>query len=572
MRAPRVTLARGMRSAHAVVLILFGTACVGAVSGGGVTGGPSAPGRTGAGRVRPPSGDPGRPLPPEEAAGRLPPRVVSPGSLGVADSLPPDRRRRRSADVEQTTPGTRPALEVRASFDGLGVGFAGAMPPQPFRNPSDNALAVGPHHIFQIVNSRYAVFTKKGARYDTTGKVLLGSAGTNVIFLGLGGPCEARANGDAVVKYDQLADRWLVVMPIFRRPANDSTGPFSMCYAVSVGPDPLGPYHKYEFKRPLFPDYPRLGVWPDGYYVGTSTGDDVIEKHACVADRARMLAGLNATEQCVIVKDVNFLNPADIDGWSVPPAGAPNIVFATGGTQLRKVFEDDGIYYWNFHVDWNDPSKTSLVGPVKIDVAPYHYLCDGQLTSCVTQPDTSRRLDAQGDKLMNRVVYRRIGNVESVVALHSINSNLRRGGVRWYEFRLDSRRKPVLYQQGTYAPDGFYRWMGSIGIDADGNIGMGYSFGGNPIYPGQRFAARLATDPKGTLSFRESVLVDGEAAQANTLRWQDYTSLAIDPSDDCTFWYVGDYLKKGAVNYSTRIGAFRVPSCARREVPPPSTP
>jgi hypothetical protein len=366
-----------------------------------------------------------------------------------------------------------------------------------------------------------------------------------------------------VVKYDQLADRWLVVMPIFRRPANDSTGPYSMCYAVSVGPDPLGPYYKYEFKRPLFPDYPRVAVWPDGYYNGTSTGDEVIEKHACVADRERMLQGLSATEQCVIVKDVNFLNPADIDGWGLPPAGAPALVFASGGTQLKKVFEDDGIYYWTFHVDWAAPANTKLAGPFKIPVAPYHYLCDGQLTHCVPQPDTLRRLDAQGDKLMNRVIYRRIGNVESIVAQHSVNTT-RGGGVRWYEFRLDGQRTPKLFQQGTFAPDSGFRWMASAGMDGQGNIGIGYSFGGTPHYAGQRFAARLASDPKGTLGFRESVLVEGQAAQANTLRWEDYTALAMDPSDDCTFWYVGDYVKKGAASYSTRIGAWRVPSCVAR--------
>jgi hypothetical protein len=466
--------------------------------------------------------------------------------------------------VEQRAQGTRPPLDAVASFDGLGVGFPGAPSPQPLRNPSDNALAVGRDHIFQIVNSRYAVFTKKGSRYDTTGRVVLGSAPTNSLFAGFGGECELRNNGDAVVKYDQLADRWVVVMPIFRRPANDSTGPYSVCYAVSVSPDPLGPYYRYQFKRPLFPDYPRLAVWPDGYYVGTSTSDDLIEKHACVADRARMLQGLSATEQCVIVKDVNFFNPADIDGFNVPPAGAPNLVFAAGGTQLKKVFQDDGIYYWTFHVDWDTPANTKFSGPTKIPVAPYHYLCDGQLTSCVPQPDTSRRLDAQGDKLMNRVVYRRIGKVESIVALHSVNSTDGGGGVRWYEFQLDSRRKPVLVEQGTYAPDSRFRWMGSIGMDASGNIAMGYSFGGAPSYAGQRFAARLPTDPKGTLGFRESVLVEGEAAQAATLRWEDYTSLAMDPSDDCTFWYVGDYIKKGAASYSTKIGAYRVPSCLPR--------
>lgn len=465
------------------------------------------------------------------------------------------------AAVEQRRQGARPAIVAAAAFDGLGVGFAGTTTGAPSRNPSDNALSVGPDHIVQIVNSRYAIFTKKGARFDTTGRVLVGALPTNSLFAGFGGQCEARNNGDAVVKYDQLADRWLIVMPIFRRPANDSAGPFSMCYAVSKTPDPAGEYWRYEFKRSLFPDYPRVAVWPDGWYVGTSTGDDVIEKHACVADRTRMLRGEPATEQCAIVKDVNFLNPADIDGRATPPVGAPNLVFATGGTQLRKVFEDDGIYWWNFHVDWSDTAKTRLDGPYKVAVAPYHYLCDGQLTNCVPQPDSARRLDAQGDKLMNRVVYRRIGSVESIVAVHSVNTAAGGGGVRWYEFRLDRARRPVLHQQGTFAPDSSYRWMASAGIDARGNIGIGYSFGGARDYAGQRFAARHADDPKGTLGFAESVLVAGEGAQGNTLRWEDYTALAIDPSDDCTFWYVGDYLKRGAATYSTRIGAFTIPGC-----------
>ncbi|HYV98082.1 MAG TPA: hypothetical protein VE967_11550 [Gemmatimonadaceae bacterium] len=463
--------------------------------------------------------------------------------------------------VEQSVMGAGPAPDVVSAFDGLGAGFAGPDGAANFRNPSDNSLAVGPNHIVQIVNSSFAVFTKKGAMFDTTGRVLRGPLTTNTIWKGFGGRCEPRPNGDAVVRYDQLANRWLFVMPIFRRDSSDQKTPYSMCYAVTTGTDPMGPYHLYEFKRRLFPDYPRPAVWPDGYYVPTSTGDDVIEKHACVVDRARMLRGEPATEQCVIVKDVNFLNNADVDGQATPPPGAPNLVFAAGGTQLRKVFEDDGIYVWQFRVNWQDSTKTRLDGPVKIPVARYHYLCDGQLTNCVSQPDTNRRLDAQGDKIMQRVVYRRIGNRESIVVAHSVNSETGGGGVRWYEFRLDGAHHPALYQQGTYAPDGFYRWMPGIGMDRRGNIGVGYSFGGAPNYAGQRFAARRANDPPGVMSMREAVLATGGAAQKYTNRWQDYTTLAMDPGDDCTFWYVGDYYRKDAASYSTRIAGVRVPSC-----------
>jgi len=523
-----------------------------------------------------------------------------------------------SAAVEQTAFGTKPPARLVAGFDGLGVGFTGPQGSANMRNPSDNTLAVGPDHVVQIVNSRMAIFTKKGKQFDSTGRVLYGPGETRNVFKGFGGGCEARNNGDAVVRYDQLADRWLIVMPIFSRlpvrqddppaskagdpaagsvrgqpgqpgaavrlyeppppPPSDSgrpagqrppgqrppsdSGLYAMCYALSTGPDPFGPYYRYEFVRPLFPDYPRPAVWPDGYYVPSSTGDEVIQKHACVVDRAKMLEGEDATEQCVIIDDVNFLNNADLDGKQLPPQGAPNIMMAAGGTQLRKVMEDDGIYVWSFHVDWTDPSKTKVVGPKKIAVAPYHYLCDGQLTNCVTQPGADRRLDAQGDKLMARLVYRRIGNRESIVAVHSVNTTSGGGGVRWYEFRVDKARNVSLYQQGTYAPEGFYRWMASPAMDARGNIGIGYSFGGTPHFAGQRFAGRLASDPKGRLTLGETVLVEGEAAQTNTLRWEDYTQTAVDPSDDCTIWYVGDYVKKDATNYSTRIGAFRMPGCA----------
>jgi hypothetical protein len=522
------------------------------------------------------------------------------------------------AAVEQTTAGTRPPATLVSSFDGLGVGFDGPQGTYTARNPSDNSLAVGPDHVFQIVNSRIAIFTKKGAKYDTTGKVLYGPVATNQLFAGFGGVCEARNNGDAVVRYDQIAKRWLVVMPIFGRippgefqvpgqrpstepaapgqpavkgqpatpgpavapppnpsqpppppPRGQRTGPpsppppgtYAMCYAISTTADPLGPYYRYAFDRPLFPDYPRPAIWPDGYYNPTSTGDEVIQKHACVADRRRMLKGEPATEQCLVVDGVNFLNNADVEGQALPPPGAPNLMMAAGGTQLKQILDDAAVYAWKFHVDWETPANTRLVGPERIAVAPYHYLCDGQLTNCVPQPGTGRRLDAQGDKIMQRLIYRNVNGHESIVASHSVATKDGGGGVRWYEFRLDGRRNLVLHQQGTYAPDGLFRWMGSIAMDRMGNIGVGYSFGGLPHFAGQRFAARLAKDPEGKLTLRETVLVEGEAAQTTTLRWEDYATTAVDPSDDCTFWYVGDYLKKGADTYSTRIGGFKLPGC-----------
>src|SRR6202012_1702634 len=258
---------------------------------------------------------------------------------------------------------------------------------------------------------------------------------------GFGGPCEKLNNGDAVVRYDQLANRWLIVMPTFRRgiartderdsskaglppyPAQpgtaemlyqpgptypepptgarppivrtkvDTTGTYCMCYAISTGPDPFGPYYRYEFDRPLFPDYPRPTIWPDGYYTTSSTSDQLIQRQVFVVDREKMLKGEDATEQGFLINGVNLMLNSDVEGQGLPDKGAPNIVVSNGGTQLHDQFEDDGIYIWKFHVDWKDTTKTKLIGPVKIAVAPYHYAGDGQLKRSVPQPGTDMGLD-----------------------------------------------------------------------------------------------------------------------------------------------------------------------------------
>jgi hypothetical protein len=526
---------------------------------------------------------------------------------------------RKAAAIEQTRAGDRPAPQLVASFDGLGEGFSGPQGTALYRNPSDNALAVGPDHIFQIVNTRMAIFTKKGKRFDSTGRILLGPAETRSVFRGFGGPCEKLNNGDAVVRYDHLAHRWLIVMPTFRRgiprtqeldsahgmvpyfaqpgpavtlyqapptymqerPAGnaprtgvrpppthaDSVGTFCMCYAISTSDDPLGSYYRYEFDRPLFPDYPRPVIWPDGYYLTSSTSDNLIERQAFVVDRDRMLRGEPASEQHFIIKDVNFLLNSDVEGQQLPDKGAPNIMITNGGTQLHNQFEDDGLYYWKFHVDWTDTTKTTIEGPLKIPVAPYHYAGDGQLKKSVPQPGTDMGLDTQGDKLHGRLVFRRIGKQQSYIVAHAVKTAAGGSGVRWYELRGDKHGKLSLYQQGTYAPGGDWRWLPGIATDKAGNIGIGYSYGGASQFPGQRFTGRLAGDPRGTMGFGEGILAEGQAVQTNTLRWEDYTYTVIDPSDDATFWYVGDYLKKDAKNYSTKIGGFTLQTPRHSDTP-----
>jgi hypothetical protein len=315
----------------------------------------------------------------DEERAELPPQALAPKGAGVDPNAPQAAANvvipPAAISIEQTNQGSRPPPETLASFDGLGESFVGPQGAARLRNPSDNTLAVGPDHIVQIVNTRMAVFTKKGKRFDTTGRVLYGPVETRNIFKGFADAGEIN-NGDAVVRYDQLADRWLIVMPIFRRlpartnapapgrlgePATRSqpavrgqpgpaqpvylppttptetqaafgtnfgtnrgfgrgrgggrggtnaAGAYAMCYAISTSSDPLGSYYRYEFIRPLFPDYPRPAVWPDGYYVPTSTGDNVVQKQAYVVERAKMLKGEDATEQGIIIDGVNFLNNA----------------------------------------------------------------------------------------------------------------------------------------------------------------------------------------------------------------------------------------------------------------------
>ena len=416
-----------------------------------------------------------------------------------------------SASIEQTTPGTRPALPILDAFDGLGHDhFDGATPP---RNPSDNSLAVGPDHIVQTVNSQIAVFTKRGSRFDASGRLLFGPVATHAMFAGHGEVCGSRANGDAVVRYDQLADRWLVVMPIFRRAVvrdadRAATGPVAPPgeaarpgQAAHPGPPtrpaapapPPGPargerrrlvrhvlrrehrarsarhYHRYAFERPLFPDYPRPAVWPDGYYLPTSTGDEVIEKHVCVADRVRMLAGEPASEQCLVIAAVNFLNTADLDGTTLPPPGAPNIVLATGGTQLHHDIDDDGIYAWQVHVDWAQPARTCAHRARRRSTSRPTAICAAASSPAACRSPAS----TVGSTPRATRSWRASCTATSAV------------GSRWWPCTRSTLRPAAaasagtssgstgsasaqLLQQGTYAPDGGYRWMASPAIDRAG--------------------------------------------------------------------------------------------------------
>ncbi len=246
-----------------------------------------------------------------------------------------------------------------------------------------------------------------------------------------------------------------------------------------------------------------------------------------------------------------------MDGSSLPPANSPNFFLAFGNNTLEL---------WKFHVDWATPSNSILSGPTLISVAAFGEACNGG--SCIPQAGTGQKLDSLGDRLMYRLAYRFFPDGhEALVVNHSIRAGKRSVGVRWYELRNPSggtmaAGTPFLYQQGTYAPDSTFRWMGSIAMDKVGNLGLGYSVSSGAIHPGIRFTGRAPTDPLGVLGVETSIVAGTGSQTANLNRWGDYSDMTVDPTDDCTFWYTNEYLKSnGTFNWSTRIASFKFSSC-----------
>ena len=438
------------------------------------------------------------------------------------------------------TPPAKTAPAVGTSFEGIGRGLPGY---SVFAAPPDPNGAVGPNHYVEVVNTDYAVFNKSGT-------LLYGPVPINTVFSGFGGGCERDNDGDPTVLYDRNSDRWLISQFAV------TTTRYLNCVAVSTSPDPLGTYYRYSYSYTDFPDYPKFGIWPDGYYVSMNMfagGTTFSGGRACSYDRAKMLTGQAATQQCFST-GINYggLLPSTVDGSRLPPAGAPDYFVAldTNSTLVS----------WKFHVDWSTPANSTFTGPNSLNVAPYTMACGGG--TCIPQPGTTQRLDSLADRLMYRLAYRNFGDHEALVVNHSVTAGSS-VGVRWYELRVSSGNLS-LFQQGTYAPDSNFRWMGSIAMDQAGNMGLGYSVSSSTLAPSIRYTGRLASDPLGTMPQGEGTIIAGTGSQNNGLsRWGDYTSMVVDPFDDCTFWYTNEYLNaNGSFNWSTRVGTFKFPNCS----------
>src|SRR5881392_2306734 len=349
--------------------------------------------------------------------------------------------------VVQSSPGTAAAPAPGPGFDGIGQGFTG--PSGSFfvaSAPPDTNGAAGPNHYVQIVNSAFAIFNKAGTP-------VYGPVPTNTLWSGFGGGCQTNDDGDATVEYDRLADRWIISQ------FSVSTTPYLQCVAVSTSGDPTGSYYRYSFNygNVAFPDYPKLGVWSDAYYETYNifnNGVTFAGSKVCAFDRTKMLSGGAATQQCFNTSTAyGGLLPSDLDGSTPPPTGSPNYVMNFGTNALNL---------WKFHVDWTNPAASTFSGPTSIPVAGFTAACNGGGT-CIPQSGTTNKLDSLADRLMYRLAYRNFGDHESIVVNHSVTAGSS-VGIRWYELR-NPNGNPTIYQQGTYAPDAAYRWMGSIAMD-----------------------------------------------------------------------------------------------------------
>ena len=432
--------------------------------------------------------------------------------------------------------------------------------------PPDTQGDVGPNHYVQMINLVWAVYDKN------TGAKIYGPVPNNILWTGFGGPCETNNNGDPIVLYDHLADRWF-----FSQLALDGTG--HQCIAVSTTPDPTGPYYRYDFEVSQgINDYPKFGIWPDAYYMTANefdaSGTSYLGPMAIAFNRSEMLAGVNPATG-VKFGQIGFfclfecfysLQPSNLEG-PPPPSGTPNTIAMAFDDQTWGTGSNpDGYRLWYFKVNWSSPLQSTLTALPQIDTAPFDANLCG-FGPCVPQPAPGELLSTLGQFTMYRAQYRNFGDHQTLVLNHTVNPGNNIAGIRWVELRKTTGSW-FLYQTGTFAPnDGLSRWMGSIAMDGAGNIALGYSVSGPSTFPSIRYITRSASDPLGTLSGGEVTLVDGTDVQTNSAnRWGDYSTMSVDPADNCTFWYTQEYQSADGDlqqdrDFKTRIGSFKLDSC-----------
>ena len=488
---------------------------------------------------------------------------------------PPTQRGGPDGPVQSVVgPLTSAPAPTGLSFDGVGVGLGGF---NPGSNPPDVNGRVGATQYVQWNNTSFAVFNK------TTGALEYGPAAGNTLFQALGGVCASHNDGDPVVSYDILAGRWVLSQFVV---AAGNANYSHQCIAVSTTQDATGEYYLYDFLTDAtnFVDYPHTGVWPDGYYMSAhvfSAGPEgvpvavpgaFITGRIYVFERDKMVDGLPARMQSQdLGRTFGFL-PADLDSLTPPAAGEAEFLIGPGGVVTNQTVFFRVATVWGVSPALVVTPGTPILNG--IGNAPCASGATDEGRDCVPQPPPAvgtDYLDHLGGHYMYRLAYRNQGTQllpdESLVmsgTTPGVPST--HGAVKWWEFRNptpgSSTTTPTIFQSGTYDPDASYRWMPSIAMDKARNIALGYSKSSTTIKPGIYLTGRLSTDPAGTMGAETEIQAGGGVQLGAGNRWGDYSSMTLDPIDQCTFYYTNEYLKTdGGFNWSTRVAAFRFPSC-----------
>lgn len=436
-----------------------------------------------------------------------------------------------------------PVLNATVVLNFKGLAWNGYQAP-------DNNGAAGSTQFVETTNGQYAVYDK------TNGALLFGPATLQSIWTGFGGLCESGGTPfDPIVLYDRAANRWFISQLI---ESADLTK-FLECIAVSRTPDATGSYARYAYSFGRLNDYPKFGIWPDAYYASynmyTMPDRTFVGAKVCAYDRAAMLAGESARAICFQRKlaDWNLL-PSDMEGTVPPPAGSPNYYL-----ELAKPMPSTTLKLFRFHADFAKPANSTFAGPISVTTAPWVRLCVNKI-SCIPQPAPGEKVDGIAYHLMYRLAYRNFGDHEALFATHTVDSGNQIAGIRWYEIR-SPLSSPFVFQQGTYAKAAKHLWMGTMASDKNGNIAVGMNTSSTNIMPSVAITGRTPSDALGTLQSLKTVWSGTGVQNKNSNRWGDYSSLVVDPADDCTFWYTSQYFKTTGHAWKTRIVAFRFPDC-----------
>ena len=441
-------------------------------------------------------------------------------------------------------------------------------------NPPDPNGAVGPNHFVEMINLVFGVFDKQG-------NLLSGPTAIGDLFAGFPITDCTDPSGDPIVLYDHLTDHWLLSQFTTRGPD------YYNCVAISQTGDPTGAYFRYAFLAgPFFPDYPKYGNWPHTYILTSrdfgNDGSYGISVYGLERDKM-VLGDPNARSVHFFLDsakvDLNLIGdgllPPDLDGSALPTSSVPAPIVGTQDDDIPYGATSDAINIWDFSVQWKAKPVASITFAKQLPVAPFdsNFPCSPTSRDCLPQPgitDPNQYLDilSYRQRPTFRLAFRKFGTTYSMVTNQSVEAAPGVAGVRWYEIRRNASGYSV-YQQGTFAPDdGVHRWMGSIAQDHVGNAALGYSVvNGTDVFPGIRYTGRLKGDPLGEMTLGEGTIMDGSGVQRTTnSRWGDYTSMAVDPTDDCTFWYTNEYYTlagqlSSTAGWQTRIASFQLPGC-----------